>query len=52
LAWDENVTHPDLSEIAAESSVLSKTNGDYLENLGFSNELDTTLQAEQIHRRL
>jgi hypothetical protein len=44
LAWDNTVTHKDLSEIAAESSVLSKKKGDYLKNLGFSNELEEYLQ--------
>ncbi|MBI4688570.1 MAG: hypothetical protein HY756_12495 [Nitrospirae bacterium] len=35
LSWDDKVTHKDLSQFAAENSVLSKTKGDYLKNLGF-----------------
>ena len=35
LAWDNEVTHKDLSEYATESSVLGNDKGDYLKNLGF-----------------
>ena len=40
LSWDNEITHRDISEIAAENSILSKTNGDYLKNLGIDNALD------------
>lgn len=40
LAWDDKVTHRDLSEFAAENSVISKGKGDYLKNLGFEKGLD------------
>lgn len=40
LPWDNNVTHKDLSQFAAENSVLSKGKGDYLKNLGFEKGLD------------
>jgi len=40
LAWDDKVTHKDLSEYAAENSVLDKNKGDYLKNLGFNEGLN------------
>jgi hypothetical protein len=39
LSWDNEVTHRDISEIAAASSVLSENNGNYLKNIGFDNGL-------------
>ncbi|RJQ45225.1 MAG: hypothetical protein C4538_08785, partial [Nitrospiraceae bacterium] len=39
LSWSSEVTHKDLSSFAAGNSVLSKTKGDYLKNLGFNKEL-------------
>jgi hypothetical protein len=39
LSWDNDVTHRDLSSFAAQNSVLSKTKGDYLKNIGFNKEL-------------
>jgi hypothetical protein len=36
FAWDNVVTHKGLSEYAAETSILSANNGDYLKNLGFN----------------
>ena len=42
-AWNEKVTHKELSEYAAESSSLSKVKGDYLKNLGINNNLDEYL---------
>ena len=38
--WDNEVTHRDLSKYSADHSTLSKTNGDYLINLGFKLGLD------------
>jgi hypothetical protein len=48
--WDNNVTHKDLSEHAADNSVLSKNKGDYLKNLGFNTGLDEvfTWQGETL----
>ncbi len=46
LAWDNEVTHKDLSEYSAEDSMLNKNNGDYLKNIGFSNNLDDYLTLE------
>lgn len=40
FSWDNERTHKDLSEYAAENSVLDKSKGDYLKNLGFNNALD------------
>ena len=40
LAWDDKVTHKDLSEYAAEISTLSKDKGDCLKNIGFNSALD------------
>jgi hypothetical protein len=46
LSWDDGVTHKDLSEYAAYSSLLRKCknetdlNCDYLKNLGFNKGLD------------
>ena len=37
--WDNTVTHKDLSEYAAQNSVLSKNIGAYLKNLGFNKDL-------------
>jgi hypothetical protein len=39
-AWDNHITHKDLSEFAAENSVISKYREDYLKNLGFGKGLD------------
>ncbi len=39
FAWDNKITHRDLSSYAAQSSVLSKDKGDYLKNLGFDKGL-------------
>ena len=39
LSWDNKKTHRDLSKIAAEQSVLSKSKSNYLKNLGFKDEL-------------
>ena len=33
-SWDNDVTHKDLSRSAAENSILSNANGDYLKNIG------------------
>jgi len=38
-AWNDKRTHYDLSIKASEHSVLSSTGGDYLKNLGFSNNI-------------
>lgn len=40
IAWDDKVTHKDISKFAAEHSVLGKNKGDYLKNIGFDNSLD------------
>ncbi len=40
IAWDDGVTHKDLSELAAEQSVLGSTMGNYLRTLGFQNGLE------------
>ena len=47
-AWNDEVTHQDLSEKAAEHSVLGPSKEDYLKNLGFNNNLDEifTLNGE------
>lgn len=39
-AWDAEVTHRDLSQKAAENSVLGLAKGDYLKSLGFTSHLD------------
>lgn len=41
-AWNDEYTHQDLSEKAAEHSVLSSAKGDYLKNLGFDKNLEET----------
>lgn len=38
-AWDNDVTHKDLSRFASENSVLDKNKGDYLKKLGFEGGL-------------
>ncbi len=43
FAWDNNVTHKDLSEYAANSSVLASDKGNYLTNVGFSEGLEKKL---------
>ena len=43
FSWTEG-THRNLSEYAAESSVLDKNNGDYLRNLGFARGLKEFLK--------
>jgi len=42
-AWNAEKTHKDLSEKAAEYSVLSLTGGDYLKNFGFSKNIEEPL---------
>jgi hypothetical protein len=44
LSWDDGVTHKDLSRYAAESSVLGKSKGDYLKNLGFEKGLNEEIK--------
>jgi len=44
FAWNDKVTHADISEYAAQSSVLDKSKGDYLSNLGFTGGLDETFK--------
>lgn len=39
-AWNDKRTHKDLSEKAAEHSVLSLTSGNYLKSLGFSKNIE------------
>jgi len=39
-AWDNDITHRDLSGFAANNSVMSKTKGNYLLSLGFSEDLN------------
>jgi len=41
LSWDDETTHKQLSEYAANNSVLGKTKGNYLKNLGYDDALDT-----------
>lgn len=41
FAWNDDVTHADMSQYAAENSVLDKNKGDYLfNNLGFEGGLE------------
>lgn len=44
LSWNDDTTHMQLSEFAADNSVLSKGKGDYLKNLGFVDGLTTNLK--------
>ena len=44
FAWNDKVTHADMSEYAAQNSVLDKSKGDYLSNLGFNGGLDETFK--------
>lgn len=44
FAWNDKVTHADMSEYAAQNSVLDKSKGDYLSNLGFNEGLDETFK--------
>lgn len=44
LSWDDKVTHRDISEIASNNSILSKSKGDYLKNLGFDKGLMQELE--------
>lgn len=44
LAWLEEVTHPDMSEIAVRNSVLGKS--DLLNNLGYSKGIDSVPQVK------
>jgi hypothetical protein len=39
FAWDDKVTHADISKYAAENSVLTPSKGDYLKNLGYGTAL-------------
>jgi hypothetical protein len=42
-AYDKETIHPLLSKIAAENSILNFDNGDYLDNIGFKNNLKEKL---------
>lgn len=44
-AWDDKVTHPDLSRIAARTSILE--NQDYLKNIGFFKGLDQVINGKE-----
>ena len=43
-AWDNKVTHKDISKYASESSTLSEDKGNYLKKLGFDAGLTTKLK--------
>ena len=51
LSWDDGITHKDLSEYAAESSVLNKDKGDYLRTLGFFRGLKEPIDPKWEIRR-
>ena len=44
LSWDNEKTHRDISEYAADFSALDKTGGDFLRNLGFKEGLAENLK--------
>ncbi len=44
LSWNENITHRDLSEYAAKYSILGKTQGDRLKDIGFQDGLDENIR--------
>ncbi len=44
LSWDDKVTHKDLSEFAAENSLLDIDRGNYLKHLGLNKGLDEELK--------
>ena len=52
LSWDDKVTHKDLSNFAAENSVLSQAQGNYLINLGLNKGLDEPLTWNGISRNI
>ncbi len=52
FSWDNKVTHRDLSEYAAVSSVLGKDKGDYLKNLGFDEGLKEELKCVETKRTI
>jgi hypothetical protein len=43
LPWDDDVTHRDLSRYGVQNSVLSRTKGNFLKNLGFEKGIDQPL---------
>jgi hypothetical protein len=47
-AWDDDITHPDLSDIAARKSVLGVQ--DYLKNIGFSKGLDEKVNGKELFK--
>ncbi len=47
-AWDNDITHRDLSEIAARKSVLGTQ--DYLKNIGFSKGLDEKVNGKEVFK--
>jgi hypothetical protein len=47
-AWDENVTHRDLSELAAKNSSLGPQ--DYLKTIGFSKGLNEIIAGKEVFR--
>jgi hypothetical protein len=51
FAWNDDVTHMDLSRYATEISVLSKDKGDYLKNLGFDKGLEEFLRWDNTETR-
>jgi hypothetical protein len=43
FTWDDEKTHPNLSAFAADNSILSSGNGNYLQNIGLNSGLDENL---------
>ena len=46
--WDDKVTHKDLTDYAADLSVLAPSKGDYLRTIGFENFNEMLLWSEQV----
>jgi hypothetical protein len=51
-AWNDSITHRDLSEKATEHSILGPARGDYLKRLGFTQNLAETFMADGETRRV
>lgn len=50
LAWDDKTTHPDLSAIASENSILGKDSANYLKDLGILGGLSERIRWGDIEQ--
>jgi len=52
LSWESDPTHRDITNYAAENSVLSEGEGNYLKNIGFTSGLDEKFQWDNNNEKI